>query len=78
MAGFHQENGILEERYPDTLAPVDTFLASVGPAYTVVTGAKPDVLKIIRSGLTKPVDNIHELVPNYLQITEAERNKGNA
>jgi len=78
MAGFHQENGILEERHPDTLAPFDSFLLTVGPAYSVVTAAKPDVLKIMRSGLTKPVDNIHELVPNYLQITEAERNKGNA
>jgi hypothetical protein len=43
-----------------------------------VTSGKPDVAKILKGHLLKEVANIHELVPNYLQITEAERNKGKA
>jgi tRNA threonylcarbamoyladenosine biosynthesis protein TsaB len=78
IAGFRQASGTIELTYPDTLANLETFVTAAGPAYIVVNTAKPDIQKILRSNLLKPVGNIHELVPNYLQVTEAERNKGKA
>jgi tRNA threonylcarbamoyladenosine biosynthesis protein TsaB len=78
MAGYRQMGGRMEETIPDTLANVESFKKSLEYPYAIVTTGKPDVLKILNSNLLKDVQNIHELVPNYLQVTEAERNKGKA
>jgi len=76
MACYRKESGKLTVLVPDTLANAESFIGTAGPGFHKVTEGKPDVRTLINSGLTLPVSNIHELVPNYLQVTEAERNKG--
>jgi tRNA threonylcarbamoyladenosine biosynthesis protein TsaB len=73
----HGENG-LEEYISERLMNQETFIKTLPLDALLVTSGKPDVSKIINSPLLHEVPNIHELVPNYLQITEAERNKGKA
>lgn len=75
-ACYSQENGIMKAIISDILVNVEQFdQIHEMPDEIVITG-KPDMEKILRSKLTVFVENIHELVPNYLQVTEAERNKG--
>jgi tRNA threonylcarbamoyladenosine biosynthesis protein TsaB len=76
MACFRKENGQLTEVVHDTLANIDTFTRQTGSDFRRRTEGKPDVNVLLQSQLTTEVPNIHELVPNYLQVTEAERNKG--
>jgi len=76
MGFYHQEGGILTELVADTLENIESYKQKITVPYTVLTAGKPDVEKILLSSLIKDVENIHELVPNYLQVTEAERNKG--
>lgn len=77
MGLYHQENGIFCETIADTLENIETFQKKIAVPYTVLSSGKPNVLKILKSHLLHDVENIHELVPNYLQVTEAERNKDN-
>ena len=42
--------------------------------YEVVSGGKPNIIKILESNLLEDVTDVHALSPNYLRITEAERN----
>lgn len=76
MACYRKASGKLTELVPDTLANAESFMRTAGPGFRKVTEGKPDVTTLMNSKLTLPVPNIHELVPNYLQVTEAERNKG--
>jgi len=76
MGFYHQEDGILTESVADTLENIESYKQKITVPYTVLTVGKPNVEKILASSLLKDVKNIHELVPNYLQVTEAERNKG--
>jgi len=76
LACFKQNNGRLEYVKEDTLAKIDDFLSELSVKYDVITDGVFKIEKIIISGLLDPVDDIHALVPNYLQVTEAERNKG--
>lgn len=75
MACYEIKDGVMTIRHPDTLENVEAFKARMTQTYRIVTSGTPDVLKILRSGLTVPVLDIHTLVPNYLQVTEAEHNK---
>lgn len=43
---------------------------------TVVHGGKPNIELILRSNLLVSVEDVHGLNPNYLRLTEAERNLG--
>jgi len=52
------------------------FKEQLESPYEIVTEGMPNVEKLIHSHLIHQVEDIHSLVPNYLQITEAERNKG--
>lgn len=74
-ACFRQDNGKMTYIKEDTLANFDDFLSELIVEYDTVTEGVFKIEKIIKSGLADPVDDIHALVPNYLQITEAERNK---
>lgn len=40
----------------------------------VVSVGKPNIIKILNSDLLETVEDIHSLNPNYLRLTEAERN----
>ena len=42
--------------------------------YEVVSFGKPNIPKILSSELLILVEDIHGLNPNYLRLTEAERN----
>ncbi len=75
MAAYEQHDQILTVTKEDILMNVDEFVHSMPSHYEVVTEGMPDVSKLIFSGLYQTVDDVHGLVPNYLQITEAERNK---
>ncbi len=44
-------------------------------AYQVVSFGKPNMQKIFHSDLLEDVKDVHGLNPNYLRITEAERNR---
>jgi len=78
MACFEQRDGSLIPTIPDSLENIEAFQTRIDPGYAKTVSGKPDAVKILNSGLTTPVANVHELVPNYLQVTEAERNKGKA
>jgi len=76
LACFEQDHGVMNNTVPDSLANAVVFQQEAGNGYVKVTEGRPDILKVLRSHLLRNVENIHELVPNYLQITEAECNKG--
>ena len=75
MALIKQKNGILEYIKPDCLENIDIFKAACEHEFDFISEGMPNVNKIIASGLLEEVKNVHELKPNYLRITEAERNK---
>jgi len=75
MACYEIKDGVMTERCADTLDSVEAFKARVARPFEIVASGVPDVTKILRSELLKPVPDIHALVPNYLQVTEAEHNK---
>jgi len=75
MACFKLDEGKMTYVLEDTLANVDEFLSRIDGAYRINTEGPYDIEKILKSYLTSPVDDIHALVPNYLQVTEAEKNR---
>ncbi|HAQ56714.1 MAG TPA: tRNA (adenosine(37)-N6)-threonylcarbamoyltransferase complex dimerization subunit type 1 TsaB [Acholeplasmatales bacterium] len=75
MACYDITDDVMTERVADTLENVEAFQTRIPKPYQIVSAGIPDVLKILRSHLTFPVPDIHALVPNYLQVTEAEHNK---
>lgn len=74
MAYFKQENNQMKYMVQDLLMNIETFKSKLNEDYEIVEYGKPQIHKILNSGLVKEITNIHELVPNYLQVTEAERN----
>jgi tRNA threonylcarbamoyladenosine biosynthesis protein TsaB len=46
--------------------------------FVTVSFGKPNMVKILHSNLLKEVKDIHQLNPNYLRMTEAERNVNNS
>ncbi len=75
IATFSQKAGILICEKEETLANVEEYKTHLQTGYDLICEGVPNVSKIINSKLTKEVNDIHELTPNYLRITEAERNK---
>jgi tRNA threonylcarbamoyladenosine biosynthesis protein TsaB len=76
LAYFSQENHVFTPLIKDCLVETKSFIDSIDEPYELIESGKPQGIKLLKSGLFELVDSIHELVPNYLQITEAERNKG--
>ena len=76
MATFENREGHFKRLGPDVLEPIVDYLATQSPASDIVgEGQKPNVMKLLRNGHFESVQDIHALVPNYLQITEAEKNR---
>jgi tRNA threonylcarbamoyladenosine biosynthesis protein TsaB len=75
MGYYQQHNGIFTEMIADVLEPVEAWKEKVPADTRFVTEGIPDGAKLLASGLFHRVLNIHDLAPNYLQITEAERNR---
>jgi tRNA threonylcarbamoyladenosine biosynthesis protein TsaB len=61
----------------DVLENIEDFKGKIDLKYQEVRFGKPKISKLLNSELFEKVDDVHNLVPNYLQKTEAERNKNN-
>lgn len=75
LSTYQQNNEILTVVHQDQLTNTDAFIANLNEIHDYVTEGMPKIEKLINSHLIYQVDDVHALVPNYLQITEAERNK---
>ncbi len=73
MSLIEQRNNQLTIIKEDVLMNAAEFIDSAGNDAVVIEKGKPNIVKILSSDVLCPVENIHDLVPNYLQITEAER-----
>ena len=59
----------------EELTNLEEYIESYTNELEVVSKGKPNIVKIINSELLVLCKDIHSLAPNYLRITEAERNK---
>lgn len=75
LSTYQQTNGILTVVNQDQLTNLDTFKGGLIEVHDLITEGMPKIEKLINSNLIYQVADVHALVPNYLQITEAERNK---
>lgn len=75
MALFKQKDGVLEYIEQDCLENMDEFKAKVKREFDFISEGLPNINKIIGSNLLTEVKDVNALKPNYLRITEAERNK---
>lgn len=71
---FHQENHILSFQDKEQLTNLEEYKNSIQSPFVTVSEGEPQFLKLIESGLANKVTDIHQLLPNYLRKTEAERN----
>jgi tRNA threonylcarbamoyladenosine biosynthesis protein TsaB len=75
LAQYEQNSGVLKIKKNDILMNLDQFRIETKQPCIEISEGKPDILKIIKSKLYQVVSDVHGLTPNYLQITEAERNR---
>ncbi len=68
------EEGLMTLQEPEQLTNLEEYKNGINKPFTVVSGGEPNIELIIKSNLTQVVEDIHGLNPNYLRITEAERN----
>ncbi len=74
--GVYKNDGkALKTVVDEQLTNYKLFLESITKPYEEIVFGKPSMKKILSSNLLNTVENIHELSPNYLRLTEAERNK---
>ena len=76
MATFKYFEGKLVRLEEDCLDNIEKYKLAHKYDFDFIEGGKPNIEKILNSDLISKVDNVHDLKPNYLRITEAERNKG--
>ena len=73
--GLYKKTGktlILEDE--EKLVNLEEYKESINDSYKVVSIGEPNLEVILNSDITTLVKDIHGLNPNYLRITEAERN----
>jgi len=68
------EEGYMTLQEAEQLTNLENFKGSINADYTVISSGKPNIERIIKSKMFSHVEDIHGLNPNYLRITEAERN----
>lgn len=71
---YNIEDGKMTLVEAEQLTNLEEFKADIKGAFEVVSEGMPDMQKIIQSKMFERVVDIHGLNPNYLRITEAERN----
>mgnify|MGYP002641871340 CR=1 FL=1 len=71
---YNIDNGYMTLKEDEQLTNLEDFKANIKGEFKVVSEGKPDMKKIIQSKMFDHVKDIHGLNPNYLRITEAERN----
>jgi len=75
LAYFKQTNGQIERIEEDCLENIEVFLKTKTNDYDFIYEGVPNISKILDTNLVTSINDIHELQPNYLRITEAERNR---
>ena len=73
--GLYRKTGktlVLEEE--ERLVNLEEYKESIKENYVVVSKGEPNIEVILNSDILSVVEDIHGLNPNYLRITEAERN----
>ncbi len=58
----------------EQLTNLEDYKSSLDKPFEVVSFGEPNISKILQSSLLNIVEDIHGLNPNYLRLTEAERN----
>jgi tRNA threonylcarbamoyladenosine biosynthesis protein TsaB len=58
----------------EKLVNLEEYKESIKETYKIVSSGEPNLEVILNSDITTLVKDIHGLNPNYLRITEAERN----
>ena len=58
----------------EELTNLENFKSKMTETYEVVSFGEPNITKILNSNLLNVVEDVHGLNPNYLRLTEAERN----
>jgi len=74
---YKVEEGIISLQDNEQLTNLEEYKSDIKEEFEVVNEGIPDMKKIIQSKMFQHVDDIHGLNPNYLRITEAERNLSN-
>jgi len=67
-------NGYITLQKEEQLVNLEDFKQGIKGEFSVVSNNEPNMEMIIKSKMFLPVEDIHTLNPNYLRITEAERN----
>ena len=71
---YDVEDGYITQQEEEQLTNLEEYKVGIKGEFTVVSSGMPDMEKIIKSKMFHHVEDIHGLNPNYLRITEAERN----
>lgn len=58
----------------EELTNLEDYKSSLSEPYEIVSNGTPNITKILQSDLLTDVKDIHSLNPNYLRLTEAQRN----
>jgi len=74
IGSYKNISNVLTKIKNDQLDNLEDFKSQIIEEYDIVENGEPDLSKILKSNLLENVDDIHSLSPNYLRITEAERN----
>ncbi len=74
VGGYKNEGKELSLVKEELLTNLNEYLEALNEPYEVVSHGETNVEKILNSKLLIDVLDIHTLDPNYLRITEAERN----
>ncbi len=73
--GLYKNTGKgLELVQKEELTNLEEYKSNILNVYEVVSSGKPNISKILASDLLEDVKDVHGLNPNYLRLTEAERN----
>lgn len=71
---YEISNGVISLKEKEQLVNLEEYKAQINGEFVTVSNGEPNIQMIIESGVFEKVENIHALDPNYMRITEAERN----
>jgi len=67
-------DGYLTIQDEEVLTNLEEYKSGINKPFTVISEGEPSLEMIIKSKMYSHVEDIHGLNPNYLRLTEAERN----
>ncbi len=71
---YQNQNDSIVQVGEEELTNLEAFQKQIKEPFTVISNGKPNIQKVLRSTLLREVKDIHTVNPNYLRLTEAERN----